>query len=227
MKIGSLISGGKDSMFAAYLTKKEGNELVCLGTMHAENADSYMFHVPNIRLTKLQAESMVLPLVEGKTKGVKEDELSDLEDLLREMKEQHEIEGITTGAIASQYQKSRVDAICEKLGLKSIAPLWGRDQEGIVKEMIESKFEIIIISVAAEGLDERWLGRELDDGALGDLMKLHMKYKISPVGEGGEYDTFVINCPLFDRKIEIGETEKHWDTKARWGWLEIKKACLT
>ena len=102
MKIGALVSGGKDSMFAAYKAGQEGHELVCLATMHSENPDSYMFHVPNVHLTEMQAKAMGLPLAAGRTRGEKETELEDLLDLLQAMKEKHGIEGITPGAVASQ-----------------------------------------------------------------------------------------------------------------------------
>ncbi|MBI2584083.1 MAG: TIGR00289 family protein [Candidatus Aenigmarchaeota archaeon] len=225
MKLGSLISGGKDSLFAVYLAEKE-HSIECLGTMVSENKDSYMFHVPNINLTKLVAEAMQLPIIIEKTKGEKEEELADLERLLRKMKERYGIEGITTGAVASQYQKSRVDNLCRELRLQSIAPLWQLDQKQVVQEMIESGFEIIIVAVAAEGLDESWLGRRLDKKALEDLEKLNKKYGVSFVGEGGEFDTLVIKCPMFRKKIAMKEAEKIWDANTRSGMLLIKEAGL-
>jgi diphthamide synthase (EF-2-diphthine--ammonia ligase) len=29
------------------------------------------------------------------------------------------------------------------------------------------------------------------------------KYKIHPVGEGGEFETFVLDCPLFERPLKV------------------------
>ena len=69
MKLGVLFSGGKDSVYSAYLAKQKGNELACLITIYSENPDSYMFHTPSIEKTKKQAEVMNIPLVIGKTKA--------------------------------------------------------------------------------------------------------------------------------------------------------------
>ena len=84
MKLGVLFSGGKDSTMATYLAKKEGHEIACLITIYSENPDSYMFHTPSISKTKKQAELMGIPLLTGKTDGIKEKELKDLEKTIKE-----------------------------------------------------------------------------------------------------------------------------------------------
>ena len=61
MKLASLFSGGKDSVYASYLVKKEGNDLVCLISIFSDNKESYMFHTPSIEKTKVQAKSMAFP----------------------------------------------------------------------------------------------------------------------------------------------------------------------
>ena len=128
MKLGVLFSGGKDSAMAAYLAKKEGHELICLITVLSENPDSYMFHTPSIEKTKNQAGVMDLPLLIGKTKGVKEEELEDLKNIIAEAKEKYGIEGITTGALHSDYQATRIQKICDNLKIKCINPLWHKDE---------------------------------------------------------------------------------------------------
>jgi diphthine-ammonia ligase len=203
MKLGVLFSGGKDSAYAAYLAKQEGNELVCLMTMYSENPDSYMFHTPSIEKTQEQARVMDLPLLVGKTKGIKEEELEDLEKIILEAKEKYHIEGIITGALHSDYQAMRIQKICDKFGLKCINPLWHKDEFEYLNELIKNKFKIIVVGVAAYGLDDSWLGREINEKFVEDVTKLHEKYKIHPAGEGGEFETFVLNCPLFDRELKV------------------------
>ena len=80
MRVGALFSGGKDSTYAAYLARQRGDELGCLITLSPARSDSYMFHYPNIRWTAMQAQAMRLPQVTQETKGVKEEELADLEE---------------------------------------------------------------------------------------------------------------------------------------------------
>ncbi|MCK4968279.1 MAG: TIGR00289 family protein [Candidatus Aenigmarchaeota archaeon] len=208
MKLAALISGGKDSIYAAYVMKQQGHKITYLLTMHPKRTDSYMFHHPNIELTESIAKSMNIPLIIGTTKGEKEKELADLEELILKVK--NHVDGIITGAIDSKYQKERIDAICLKHGLKSIAPLWHKDPKAYLEELLENKFTIIITAVAADGLDASWLGRNIDKKAIDDLEKINKKVGIHMAGEGGEYETLVLDCPLYQKRIFITGAENLW-----------------
>src|SRR6056297_3006693 len=120
MEVAVLFSGGKDSVYSAYLAKKRGHELVCLITIISENQESYMFHTPSIEKTEKQAEVMELPLITKKTRGEKEIELKDLEESIKKAVKKYHVEGIVSGAIKSVYQASRIKKICDKLKLKLI-----------------------------------------------------------------------------------------------------------
>ncbi len=225
MKLASLISGGKDSMYSAYLCKKSGHSIEFLLGMVSENKESYMFHTHNIHLLETISEITMIPLIMGKTKGVKEEELKDLRDLLAKVKDK--VDGITTGAIASNYQKQRVDNICAELGLQSVAPFWGREPADVLKEMLANGFEIIIVAVAAPPLDASWLGRRIDSKVVDDLVELNKKYGIHIAGEGGEYDSLVVSCPMYNgKRIFVEEAEKVWDEKTKSGTLNIKNIRL-
>lgn len=202
-KVAVLFSGGKDSCMSAYLAKKQGHDIMCLITMDSENPESYMFHTPSIRKTKHQAKVMNLPLIVKKTKGEKEKELGDLEIAIREAKKRYKINGVVSGALASNYQKSRIEDICDKLGLKCLNPLWHKNEFKYLNEIIKNKFQVIITAVSAYPLNGSWLGREIDKKFIEDLRKLHKKYKIHPAGEGGEFETFVLDCPLFERRLKV------------------------
>ncbi len=205
MKLGILFSGGKDSTYAAYLAKKQGNELACLITIRSENPDSYMFHTPSIVQTEKQAEAIGLPLVVASTKGEKEKELTDLKKAIADAKKKYHIEGIVTGALYSEYQASRIQKIANELSIKCINPLWHKDQIAYLKELVENKFEIIITGVAAYPLDQTWLGRNIDAKFISEVEKLQQQYSLNPAGEGGEFETFVLNCPLFKRALKVKE----------------------
>ena len=202
MKLGVLFSGGKDSTYAAYLAS-QNNELVCLITLHSKNLYSYMFHTPSISKTKLQAEVMNLPLIEVNTKGEKEIELNDLKDAIIDAKKKYKIEGIVTGAVESVYQASRIQKICDDLGLEVFNPLWQKNQIELLNDLIKNKFEVIIVAVAAEGFDTSWLGRKIDVNMIEELVKLNKKYGINPAFEGGEAESFVLNCPLFKKRLKV------------------------
>jgi diphthine-ammonia ligase len=224
LKVAVLFSGGKDSTYAAYLAREKGDELECLITLSPTRSDSYMFHYPNIRWTALQAESMRLPQVTLETEGVKEEELADLTKAIKVAMRDHSIEGLYTGALSSEYQKSRVERICDDLGVKAVSPLWHIDPITHLTNIVADGFEVIMTGVAAMGLDETWLGRALDARAIDDLARLHAKYGVNPGLEGGEGETFVLDCPLFERRVEVVSSKKHW--KGDRGYLEILDARL-
>ncbi len=224
MRIAVLFSGGKDSTYAAFLAKQRGEELSCLITLSPAVSDSYMFHYPNVRWTALQAQTMHVPQVTRETAGVKEEELGDLREGIKEAKRRYSIEGVYTGALASVYQKSRVERICEEVGVKAVSPLWRIDQITHLNNLVKDNFEVVLTGVAALGLDESWLGRALDEKMISDLAKLHERYGVNPGLEGGEGETFVLDCPLFEKRIEIISSKKHW--KGDSGYLEIQEAHL-
>jgi len=198
-----LFSGGKDSCYAAYLVKKQGYEIKCLISIFSENLDSFMFHTPSIEKVKEQAKVMNIPLLIQKTKGEKEKELSDLEKAIKSAKEKYKINFIVTGAIRSEYQKSRIQKICEKLELKCLNPLWQKDELEYLEELIKNKFKVIITGVSAYPLNSSWLGLEINNKFIEKVIDLNNKYKVNIAGEGGEFETFVISCPLFKKELKI------------------------
>ena len=172
MKLATLFSGGKDSVYATYLEKKKGNEIVCLITIFSENKESYMFHTPSIEKTKKQAEVMGLPLLIQKTKGKKEEELVDLKKAIQTAIKKYKIEGIITGAIRSVYQAERIQKICDELKIKCVNPLWQKNEEDYLKELLKNKFKIMIVGVFAYPLNQKWLGRIIDEKFIKDAVEL-------------------------------------------------------
>ncbi|MEF8780592.1 MAG: diphthine--ammonia ligase [Haloferacaceae archaeon] len=231
----SLFSGGKDSSWALYRALEEGLNVTHLLTVHPDG-DSYMYHVPATRLADLAAESIGLPLVEvepgafgaadARDSGTQGDkELEPLEAAIRELREElgGELAGVTAGAVESEYQTSRIEGLCDRLGIDLFAPLWRRDPVGLGEAMLDAGFEIVIVQVAARGLDESWLGRRLDATALSELEELGEEYGVHVLGEGGEFETLVTDAPHMGRPIRL-EYGTEWDgTRGR---LRITDAWL-
>lgn len=138
-----LFSGGKDSTMALYSSILNGDNVEYLFSMKSLNDESYMFHVPNIDLSSLIAKSLDIPILTATTAGKKEEELNDLEKGLNELKNRG-VDSIYSGALFSTYQKTRIDGICEKIGLKSIAPLWHTDPEKYMRNIVDLGFKVII-----------------------------------------------------------------------------------
>tara|TARA_Y100000310_G_scaffold77162_1_gene73732 strand:- start:15269 stop:15943 length:675 start_codon:yes stop_codon:yes gene_type:complete len=221
-KLGVLFSGGKDSTYAAYLAKKNGCELTCLISILSENKESFMFHTPSIEKTKFQAKAMNIPLIFQKTKGKKEEELKDLEKAIKKAKEKYKIEGIVTGAVESVYQASRVQKICDKLKLECFNPLWQKNQFEVLDDLIKNKFEVIITGVFAYPLNKSWLGKKINKKFIQEIKELNEKYKINPAGEGGEFESFVLNCTLFKKPLNI-KNSKIFGEKNSWRMeIELK-----
>ncbi|MCK5043932.1 diphthine--ammonia ligase [Candidatus Pacearchaeota archaeon] len=202
-KCAVLFSGGKDSCMAAYLAKQKGYELACLISIYSQNKESYMFHTPSIKRTKQQAKAMEIPLIVQKTKGKKEEELKDLEKAIKKAKDKFGIEVIITGAIKSVYQASRIQKICDELNLECFNPLWNKDELEYLNDLINAKFKVIIVGVAAFPLNKSWLGREINKTFIEEARKLNREYQIHLAGEGGEFETFVLDCPLFKKPLEV------------------------
>lgn len=202
-----LFSGGKDSVYATYLAMKHGIKISCLISLFSKNKESYMFHTPSIIKVKKQAEVMEIPLLIQETKGEKEKELDDLYNIIQQAKEEYNIQAIITGAVESAYQASRIQNICDKLGLDCFNPLWQKNQIELLQDILNNGFDVIITGVFAYPLDEQWLGRRIDKTFLKDTLKLYETYQINPAGEGGEFESFVLNCPLFKKPLSITHSE--------------------
>lgn len=221
MRVAALVSGGKDSALALYRVLKKGYEVKFLVTMFPQREDSMMFHSINIHLTDLFAKAAEIPLVRAETSGVKEKELQDLKNLLATL----DIEGVVSGAISSKYQKERIDKMCRELSLDSITPLWQEDPLRLLEEIINLNFEVVIVGVYAYGFDQSWLGKRIDLTVLRALGELYKNHQVSLVGEGGEYETLVLDAPFFKKKISLIWVEKIWEDQG--GYLLAKKAELT
>ena len=223
MKLGILFSGGKDSYLALQYASEE-NEISCLLTLESKKEDSWMFHTPAIEWTKLQAEALGLNHLTKETSGIKEEELGDLKSIIESAVSKHSIEGIVTGALASVYQSTRIQKICNELNLWCFNPLWQMPQNVLLQELISNNIESIITGVAAEPFDASWLGRPIDSNCIDNLLTLESSHKINPAGEGGEIESFVINAPLFTKSISVTKSQKYYSNFS--GRLEIQEAFL-
>jgi len=224
MKLAALFSGGKDSTYAIYLAKKLSHSVDVLLTLYPHSSESHLLHYPNIKFTSLQSESMKIPqLIEEIPSTDVEDEFKKLEKLITLAKENYSIEGIVHGGILSKYQKDNFSLICKNNNLEVISPLWDTKPELYMKELLEEHFEYIISSVSSDGLDDSWLGRIMDKNRLEDLKKLQKKFGFNLNFEGGEAETFVINCPLFEKPLFIQDSSTEWDGyRGRFEILEAK-----
>ena len=215
----SLFSGGKDSSWALYRALERGLPVARLLTVHP-GEDSYLYHVPATELAGLAAASIGIELTEVESGNVGADlvgssargdaELEPLERALEKLDDDLDggLTGVIAGAVESEFQTSRIKAMCDRLGIELFAPLWQREHRTLANAMVDAGFEIRVIQVAARGLDESWLGRTLDADAFRELDALNEQYGVHVLGEGGEFETLVTDGPHMTRPIELDyETE--------------------
>ncbi|MDR3783110.1 MAG: diphthine--ammonia ligase [Candidatus Nitrosotalea sp.] len=225
MKLASLFSGGKDSTYAIYKAKQDGHSIECLVSIFPQSEESYLLHYPNISATSLQATAMKIPQIQSRVDTTDPQiELEQLQNLLEKAKKDFGIEGIVHGGLFSDYQRTRFETIGNNLNLKVLSPLWHIDQKNYLKELLDSKFKFIITSVTSAGLDESWMGREITRDDVEQLILLSEKYGFNLTFEGGEAETFVVDCPLFYSPIRIVKANKIWDGYR--GRFEITEAVL-
>ncbi|NND86573.1 MAG: diphthine--ammonia ligase [Nitrosopumilus sp.] len=212
MKLASLFSGGKDSTYAIYLAKKQGHDVRCLLSVFPKSDESHLLHHPNMKWTKLQSETMHIPqLTRTSDSDATETELTLIENLLQKAKDQFQIEGLVHGGIKSKFQKDKFENVCSKLNLIVMAPLWDLEPEKYMNQLINSKFNFIMTTVSSDGLDDSWLGKTITKSDLLLLKTLSEKFGFNLNFEGGEAETFVTNCPIFENSIKINQSKKSWD----------------
>lgn len=223
MKFVALISGGKDSFFNIMHCMKNGHELVALANLHPTDPavaelDSFMFQTVGHDIIESYKQcvddsiTLFRRPISGTSANVSleyeptaEDEIEDLYELLKEVKAKHpDLEGVSCGAILSHYQRTRVENVCERLGLTSLAYLWQRDQTLLMQDMCSLGLDAILVKVAAVGLNELHLGKLIKD-MYPILSKLNAMYDVHVCGEGGEFETLVLDAPFFQRKLQILE----------------------
>jgi ABC transporter with metal-binding/Fe-S-binding domain ATP-binding protein len=217
----SLFSGGKDSSWALYRALRRGLPVGRLVTVHP-GPESYMYHVPATDLAGLAAGTIGIDLVEVDIDAAGADhtgsgargdaEIEPLERTLCDLDGEIDggLAGVIAGAVESEFQTSRIEALCDRLDVDLFAPLWRRDPRPLADEMLDAGFEIRVIAVAARGLDESWLGRTLDADALDELETLNEEYGVHVLGEGGEFETLVTAGPHMDQRLEL-DHEAEWD----------------
>ncbi|KAI3651836.1 hypothetical protein MP228_003139 [Amoeboaphelidium protococcarum] len=226
-RVVGLISGGKDSIFNLIHCQQNGHELVCLANLYphqmdCEEMDNYMYQTVGHDVIPMIAQCMDLPLVREPLSDAHssqsgsdasdrdQNDLGALYRLLYRVKQQYpHVDAVSVGAIASDYQRVRVESVCSRLGLRSLSYLWNQPQIGILRQMLRCNMKILIVKTAAYGLDaDKYLGKIIDDKMVQSFTKMNTEFGFHVAGEGGEYETLVLDCPLYSHgSIVLHEVE--------------------
>ena len=225
MKLAALFSGGKDSTYSIYKAKQMGHDVTCLVTIFPKSPNSHLLHFSSIELTKLQSQTLKIPhIISTLDSDELTEEMDTLKILLEKTKKDFQIEGLVHGGISSEFQKKCFGKICEENNLEVITPLWKINPKEYMNDLIDSNFKFILTSVSSDGLDETWLGKIISTNDISQLNKLSEKYGFNLNFEGGEAETFVVDCPLYSYPIIINKSKVIWDGYR--GRFEIEDASL-
>ena len=202
MKVIVSWSGGKDGCFACYRALAQGYEVSHLVNFISRESRRVSFHGTRARLISRQAQAIGIPLVQYTVPP----DLSLYEQRFKKAVsalKRNGVEGMVFGDIYLQEHKDWIERVCGELGITPLLPLWGIAPEQALSDFIRAGFEAIIISAKADIFDEKWLGRRIDHSFLADLKKLVQGKELDVCGEQGEYHTFVVDGPLFRKRVQV------------------------
>ena len=209
MRVAVLSSGGKDSAAAWWWAMCKGWDITHIVTVVVDGEDSHMFQIPGVEIVRHQAKLAGINYLEVHTEGIENEEIKDLQLALQKI----DIDALVCGALRSDYQKSRIERMCQDLSVISYTPLWHQSPQEHLSGLVANGFGVMITSVACDGLDESWLGKILDEDSVSSLIDLSSKFRFNVDGEGGEYETLVVSGPHFEGKIKIDGVSKWSGTR--------------
>ncbi|MHC1623737.1 MAG: Dph6-related ATP pyrophosphatase [Candidatus Methanospirareceae archaeon] len=200
MKVFSSWSGGKESCLACYKALSNGFDVSYLLNFISEDGTRSRAHGISSDLIALQAKAIGIPIIQVKSSwGGYE---AKFKEAVGELKKKG-VKGGVFGDMDLQEHREWVDRVCSEVEVASIEPLWGNDPNEILNEFVNAGFKAIVIKVKADWFGKEWVGRELNEQFINEMPE-----EIHPCGEHGEYHTFVVDGPLFQRRVEIIKSNK-------------------
>ncbi len=220
MKVAVLYSGGKDSTLAIEYCLKKGWKIEYLLSVKPSRTDCYLFHFATVEHTPKIAE--ILNLKHYLLRCNVADPIKEAL-IIRNFVKDHKVDAIVLGGVGLQLtQIKSVQDVLLPFGIEVFATHSGEDEELLMDDMVSRGYKIFITEVAADGLNEDWLGKELTKENLLELKQKSIKYGFNYLGEGGHYNSLVVDAPFFSKKLEISKFEKVMDTKYS-GYLTINE----
>ena len=201
---GAVVSwtGGKDGCLAAYKAMEAGVRVRYLLSFWNRNREGA--HEVNPALLAAQAESIGMPLIRTGFLSYEE----EFKRVFRAIDEGERAKGRRVSSAVFGHIRTHgplVDRICADLAIEGLMPIWNMDSQEIIGELLEAGFEAVVVGVRSDLLGDEWLGRRIDGSFVADLKALDPS--IDPCGENGEFHTFVLDGPIFKKRLVIEEAE--------------------
>lgn len=196
-------SGGKDSCLACYKALQQGYEVKYLLNFISREYKRSCFHGIEAKLLQLQSQLIGIPLRQNQVASYEGEYEKEFKRAVEQIKETQKIEKIIFGDVYLQAHKDWVESICDELKVTAVEPLWGNHPKKIVEEFIDAGFRAIVVSGKSDIFESGFVGRYLDR----DLLNEIERKGVCPCGEKGEFHTFVVDGPIFSKRIEITKSE--------------------
>ncbi|MFH1421581.1 MAG: diphthine--ammonia ligase [Planctomycetota bacterium] len=220
MRLLSSWSGGKDSALACYKALSDNNEIVCLVNFISKEYKRCCFHGTEAKLISLQAELTGIPLFQKEVTADMIEYENEFKSAVKEVKQKYNAEGMVFGDIYLDEHREWVERVCGEIGITPVEPLWNKSTADIIAEFINDGFRAVVVSCKADILGRDFVGRYIDT----EFVRYLQERNICLCGENGEFHTFLVDAPFFNKKIEITCSEpvlkkgfwEHW-------FLDIQK----
>lgn len=205
MQVFASWSGGKDSCLACHQAIMCGLRVSHLLNMTTEDGKRSCWHGLRAELVAAQSQAIGIPVLQRKTAMQAYE--SEFRSAIHELRNIG-VQGGVFGDIDLEEHREWVERVCKQTSIRPFLPLWGRDQARILERFIALGFKAVIVAANAELFGEEWVGGELDSAFFTHVTSLQERLNLSVCGEAGEYHTFVVDGPLFEKRIEILECTK-------------------
>lgn len=224
MKVAVMFSGGKDSSMALKYALDQGWEVETLISVKPKSTESFLYQYATVEWTKLSAEALGIPVIHMKSEKIgPAEEADELEKVFRNLK----VDAILVGGVGLQATQIREwRRVAKEFGIELIVPYENLTSEELFDKTVDSGFDIMLTDVATDGLGPDWIGKKLNKENVEEFKKLSKKFGFDVLGEGGYYNSLVLDGPIFSKKIEVTSSKKIWDSKTSSGYMEIKDAKL-
>lgn len=224
MKVAVMYSGGKDSTMALNYALEQEWDVQALISVKPKSTESFLYQYATVEWTRLSSEALGIPVIHIKSEKIgAKDEADELEDTFKNL----QVGAILMGGVGLQETQIReIKRVAAKFGINIIVPYQNYTSGELFERTVSSGFDIMLTDVATDGLGPEWLGKKLNKSNADEFKRLSKKFGFDVLGEGGYYNTFVVDGPIFKKKIEVLKTRKVWDNKTSSGYLEIEEANL-
>ena len=224
MKVAVMYSGGKDSTMALKYALDQGWNVEALISVKPKSTESFLYQYATVEWTKLSSEALGIPAIHFKSEKIGAmEEADELEQVFRSLK----VDAILAGGVGLQETQIREwRRVAQKFGIKLIVPYENLSSEELFDKTIDSGFDIMLTDVATDGLGPEWIGKKLNKENAEEFKMLSKRFGFDVLGEGGYYNTFVTDGPIFKKQIQVLNSRKVWDKKTSSGYLEIEDATL-